>query len=59
MHLRMSLPLLVAAAALAQPPNPPQPMPGQPPMGAALKQYLNLTDTQVQKMREAGEAARR
>lgn len=55
MTAQLLLPLLLAAAVFAQGPPNAQPQPSS----NALRQYLHLTDAQVQKMREAGDAARR
>ena len=68
MTLRAVIPFVVLGVALGQaplgPPNKPR-VPGGPgrpmqvPDIGALKAYLNLTDAQVQQMRQAGEQARK
>ena len=68
MTLRAVIPFVVLGVALGQaplgPPNRPS-VPGGPGMPmlvpdiGALKAYLNLTDAQVQQMRQAGEQARK
>jgi Spy/CpxP family protein refolding chaperone len=68
MTLRALIPFVVLGVALGQaplgPPNRPRVPggPGMPILGpdiGALKTYLNLTDAQVQQMRQAGEQARK
>lgn len=54
MKLRIWIPFVVFGVALGQGPN------QQPPLEfGALKAYLNLTDAQVQQIRQAGEQARK
>jgi hypothetical protein len=62
MNLRIWIPIATLGAALAQDPNlPPQgrAMPAQAPDFSALRAYLNLSDGQLEKMRQAREAAAR
>ena len=62
MRLHLTILLAAASVALAQQPNRPlnpqnQPHPPQAPEFAALKAYLNLTDSQLRQMQEAGRKA--
>jgi Spy/CpxP family protein refolding chaperone len=68
MTMRSLMLLASLGAALAQTPNPPAPGGQAGPMGPgrgpdpdihALRAYLNLTDSQLQQMKQAGEQARR